>query len=50
MRGKYFLFFKLNEAPNLLNGSATLLKSLLDKLLSPVNFIGKFEVFQRRRV
>src|SRR6056300_1117183 len=42
IRGKYFSFFRLKFAPNLLNGSVILLKSLLDKLLSPINFIGYF--------
>ena len=35
------VFFKENEAPNFFKGSATLLKSLLDKLLSPIILIGK---------
>ena len=30
----------LKVTPNLLRGSETLLKSLLDKLLSPINLIG----------
>ena len=41
--GKFFLLFNLNFAPNLLNGSEILLKSLFDKLLSPINLIGFVE-------
>ena len=44
VKGKFLLFFKLNFAPNFVKGSAILLKSLFDKLLSPINFIG-FEEF-----
>ena len=40
VRGKLELLRRLKEAPNLLRGFATLLKSLLDKLLSPIIFIG----------
>ena len=40
VRGRFLLFFKLNFTPNLLSGSETLLKSLLDRLLSPINLIG----------
>ena len=41
IRGKLRFLCKLKEAPNLLKGSAILLKSLLDKLLSPTILIGK---------
>ena len=41
IKGKLHLLLSLNEAPNLLSGSAILLKSLFDKLLSPIIFIGK---------
>ena len=37
------MFFNLKIPPNLLRGSDILLKSLVDKLLSPIRFIG-FEV------
>ena len=37
------LLLSLNSAQNLLKGSATLLKSLFDKLLSPIKFIGSGE-------
>ena len=39
LSGRCLLFFSLKFAPNLLNGSEILLKSLLDKLLSPINLI-----------
>ena len=38
--GKPLFLFVMNEAPNFDNGSVTLLKSLMDKLLSPTNLIG----------
>ena len=38
------MFFNLNFAPSLDSGSAILLKSLFDKLLSPINFIGNGEL------
>ena len=34
------MFFNLKIPPNLLRGSDILLKSLVDKLLSPIRFIG----------
>jgi len=37
--GKNFLFLSLNEAPNFSNGFVTLLKSLLERLLSPIILI-----------
>ena len=37
--GKFLFLLKLNFAPNLLKGSEILLKSLLDKLLSPIILI-----------
>ena len=40
VNGKLHLLWSLNEAPNLLSGSAILLKSLFDKLSSPIIFIG----------
>ena len=41
LKGKFFLFFNSYFPPNSLKGSVILLKSLLDKLLSPINFIGQ---------
>ena len=38
--GKFLFLFNLKIAPNLLSGEDTLLKSLLERLLSPINFIG----------
>ena len=40
VNGKFLFWNNLNFAPNLLSGSEILLKSLLDKLLSPIIFIG----------
>jgi len=39
VRGRFLLFLNLNVAPNLVKGSEILLKSLLDKLLSPISLI-----------
>ena len=36
VNGRFLLLFNLKAAPNLLKGSDTLLKSLFDKLLSPL--------------
>ena len=44
------MFFNLNFAPNLLNGSEILAKSLFDKLLSPINFIVENEFTRRPRI
>ena len=40
IRGKLQLLRRWKEAPNLVKGLAILLKSLFDKLLSPIIFIG----------
>ena len=48
--GKKLFFLNLNLAPNLLRGSDTLLKSLLDKLLSPTKCIGFGEFTNRPRI
>ena len=40
VKGKFLLLVRWNFGPNLLSGSVILLKSLFDKLLSPINFIG----------
>ena len=40
INGSVKLSFNLNFAPNLVRGSAILLKSLFDKLLSPIILIG----------
>ena len=39
-KGNLDLFLRLNDAPNLLNGSV-ILQSLLDKLLSPIILLEK---------
>ena len=48
--GKVLLFFSLNATPNLLSGCAILLKSLLDKLLSPINLIVLFDLTKSPRI
>ena len=50
VNGKLLLFFNLKIAPNLLKGSETLLKSLLDKLLSPINFMGLVVLIKSPRI
>ena len=40
----------LNFAPNFDNGSVTLLKSLFDKLLSPMSLIGKGVLTSKPRI
>ena len=47
--GRLKFFFNLNFAPNLDKGEATLLKSLLDKLLSPTNLIVLVELIIKPR-
>ena len=37
--GKEYFFIKKKVTPNLFKGSITLLKSLLERLLSPINLI-----------
>ena len=49
-KGKKLFFLNLNMAPNLLKGSDTLLKSLFDKLLSPIKFIGSGEFTNSPRI
>ena len=39
LNGKFLFLFNLNLEPNLLRGTETLLKSLFDKLLSPIILI-----------
>ena len=46
----FFFFFNLNFAPNLLNGSDTLLKSLFDKLLSPISLIGCLQLINSPKI
>ena len=50
VKGKLLLLFNLNWAPNLLSGWVTLLKSLFDKLLSPIIFIGYLVLISRPRI
>ena len=50
LRGKFLSFFNLNLAPNLLKGSAILLKSLFYKLLSPINFIGCVVLIKKPKI
>ena len=50
LSGKNLLFVSLNFAPNLLRGSETLLKSLLDRLLSPTRLIGFGEFTNKPRI
>ena len=40
----------LKVAPNLVNGSTILLKSLFDKLLSPINLIGLVLLTNRPKI
>ena len=50
LKGKFFLFFNSYFPPNLFKGSVILLKSLLDRLLSPINFYLWFELINRPRI
>ena len=38
--GRFLFFFKVNSAPNLLKGFEILVKSLFERLVSPINLIG----------
>ena len=50
IKGKFLPLLNLNFIPNLVNGSVTLLKSLFDKLLSPIIFIGCEVLVTRPRI
>ena len=50
VNGKKLFFLNSNLAPNLLSGSDTLLKSLLDRLLSPIKLIGSGEFIKSPRI
>ena len=46
----FYFFLNLNFAPNLDRGSEILKKSLFDKLLSPINFIGYGVFIKKPRI
>ena len=48
--GNFVLFFGLKFAPNFLRGLITLEKSLLDRLLSPINFIFFGALIKRAKI
>ena len=50
VNGKLLFLLSLNFAPNLLNGSAILLKSLFERLLSPISLIDSGELIKSPKI